>query len=118
MEFKLSDVIKPNNPRIHCSDGFSLSVQAGEAMYCSPREDYPENGYSHVEVGFPSEPVPDDWEVYSDEFGVPADECWYPKGKGVYCYVPVEKVMYLIQTHGGIVKGHLPITRKEQTLKD
>lgn len=40
-------------PRIQCSDGFSMSVQARDGCYCEPRNDA--GPWSAVEVGFPSE---------------------------------------------------------------
>ena len=36
-----------------CADGFSMSVQASETHYCSPREDGAEK-YTAVEVGYPT----------------------------------------------------------------
>ena len=40
-----------------CADGFSMSVQASETHYCSPREDGAEK-YTAVEVGYPNPPEP------------------------------------------------------------
>ena len=42
--------------RLHCNDGFSMSVQAHYGAYYSPRTDPTDTGYYfEVEVGFPSE---------------------------------------------------------------
>lgn len=105
-------------PRIVCNDGYSVSVQASEHMYCEPRytqwqnEDgwqvingswwtpskMPRNfetdrftPYESVELGFPSE----------------ADELIYEYAEEgdytntVYPYVPVDIVEKLIEKHGG-----------------
>jgi hypothetical protein len=93
--------MKTRNPRIICADGVSLSVQANEYAYCSPRI----NGldkwshYIKVEVGFitdsnniPFTP-PDSWRVYSDG-SFPSD---------VYGYIPKEMVEDFIKSHGGAV---------------
>jgi hypothetical protein len=52
-------------PRIICNDGESLSVQASDGYYSSPRlnGDYT---FSHVEVGYPSVRPSSDWEPYFD----------------------------------------------------
>lgn len=76
-----------------CKDGFSMSVQASETHYCSPRR----NGlklsqYESVEVGFPSAPEP-----LLDEFG---------DDGGVYGWVPVQVVLQIIQKHGGLDLEH------------
>ena len=105
-------------PRIVCNDGYSVSVQASEYMYCEPRYtqwknedgwqvingDYwsssgtPRNfetdhftPYESVELGFPSE----------------ADELIYEYAEDddytstVYGHVPVKIVEQLIEKHGG-----------------
>ena len=77
-------------PRIECADGFSMSVQAGEGIYCAPRDN---SGYWYeVEVGFPSavEPLLMDWIENPD---TPTDT--------VYPYVPIEIVALVIKQHGG-----------------
>lgn len=52
-------------PRIVCKDGFSLSVQASDGMYCHPRINRSSN-YSEVEVGYPSARPPETWKKYFD----------------------------------------------------
>lgn len=42
-------------PRIVCSDGFSVSIQASVFHYCSPRNNF--GPYDRFEIGFPSSPV-------------------------------------------------------------
>ena len=84
----------PNHiPRITCTDGFDVSVQAGELLYATPRDDL--GPWTHVEVGFPSE-RPEPWEAWA-EYVEDADK---PTGT-VYSYVPVEMVEALIALHGG-----------------
>jgi hypothetical protein len=80
-------------PRITCADSFSLSVQAGQYLYSTPREDA--GPWTHVEVGFPSaRPEPwAEWESYCES---PND----PTGT-VYGYVPLPLVEALIALHGG-----------------
>ena len=84
-------------PRKHtvCNDGTTLSIQAGESLYCTPRGNYGE--WTNVEVGFIMDSngnqvtPPDSWKEYSDgEF--PND---------VYGYVPVALVEEFISIHGG-----------------
>lgn len=53
-------------PRVVCQDGFTISVQAGEYLYSSPRTNSA-IAYSHVECGFPSERPPAEWGEYSEE---------------------------------------------------
>jgi hypothetical protein len=93
--------IKKLNPRIKCADGVSLSVQANQYAYCSPRIDEVDewNHYSKVEVGFVTDsddkPLtpPDEWREYSDG-SFPSD---------VYGYVPTGMVEAFIEAHGGAV---------------
>ena len=79
-------------PRIHCADGFSVSVQASQYHYCRPRIDSAEK-YNAVELGYPS--AADD--LITDY----AEDVAYTDT--VYGYVPVEIVDKLIEKHGGIV---------------
>lgn len=95
----LESTFNPNNEynlrkRIKCVDGFSLSVQGGTHFhYCQPRELC--NYYDKVEIGFPSENVPE-FEEYKDE-DVPMVET-------ICGYVPIEIVEEVIKKHGGITK--------------
>lgn len=50
-------------PRIFCRSGVSLSVQAGEYLYSTPRYNHAKF-YTEVEVGFPSIRPPNEWEQY------------------------------------------------------
>ena len=85
--------IEKIRPRVQCMDGYSVSVQVGSCLYCSPRVDGAAY-YVKVELGYPSEEDPlindytEDSENYTDT---------------VYRYVPVEIVDALLQKHGGII---------------
>lgn len=83
--------LKPLTPRIVCMDGTSLSVQASEFSYCSPREN--EGPYYSVEVGFPSRRF--------EELMPYAEEADNPTGT-VYGYVPIEIVEGIVADCGGI----------------
>lgn len=81
----------PTIRRIVCRDGFTLSVQANQFAYCSPRSN---NGpWTQVEVGYPSAPP-----EFIMEF---ADEADYPTDT-IYAFVPIDYVQKLVDFHGGI----------------
>ncbi len=86
------------NQSIICADGFRMSVQAHNGAYCTPRESNAKK-YTHVEVGFPSDPEPMLMEWCEDEQD--------PTGT-VYGYVPSQVVTNVIAKHGGIVSGEVP----------
>ena len=82
----------PQMPRLILADGASLSVQAGEGLYCSPRDD--KGPYTKVEVGFPSETPPEAWKEFAEDWENPTNT--------VYGYIPLTMVMLYIGAHGGI----------------
>jgi hypothetical protein len=84
--------------RVTCQDGFSMSVQAGEDGYSSPREDGA-SSYTKVEVGYPSA-IEDLLMPYAEDGQKPT--------LTVYPYVPMEVIEQVIQAHGGMVEGELP----------
>jgi hypothetical protein len=86
------------NKEIVCKDGFTMSVQANEGAYCSPRIN-DAGKYTSVEVGFPSQP-----ESLLMEW---ADDPEKPTNT-VYGYVPVSRISLVCAKHGGIVSGELP----------
>ncbi len=94
--------MKAMNQTIVCKDGFSMSVQASEHHYCSPRVNYPGVPYERVEVGYPSAHPGDEMIEYQESPGRndPTDD--------VYPYVPVEIVERVIEAHGGIESGRMP----------
>ena len=81
----------PPTPRLVCEDGFTVSVQAGQHVYCSPRVQ--QGPWHEVELGFPSERV-DEWMEYID--GGPDDD----PTNNVYGYVPIELVATVLDKHG------------------
>ena len=82
-----------------CKDGFTMSVQASEYHYCSPREDNAE-WYAAVEVGFPSEVEP---------LLMPhIDQLMESATQAVYPWTPAQVVMDVIEKHGGMVSGQMP----------
>ena len=94
-----------------CTDGFSMSVQAGDGLYSSPRRDGAFT-YTDVEVGFPSEveellmPHIEQLSGYNpetDEWDIPADPT-----ESVYPYTPASVILTVIAKHGGMVSGELP----------
>ncbi len=90
--------MKQFNPKIICKDGTTLSVQASEYHYCTPRDNY--GPYTHVEVGYPTAVPHDAMLRYAEESSDPT--CT------VYGYTPVEVVNEFIELHGGIQKGKMP----------
>ena len=113
--------MKPKNPAIRCKDGFTMSVQAKDGAYCSPREDYPNTPYTHVECGYPSsKPVTKELREFAECLhGKPTKRRiklfgWvirdgYDYTETVYGYVPVEVVEAEFKAHGGIVEGKFPV---------
>lgn len=84
-----------NTKRLLLADGNSLSVQAPEYHYCSPREtmsDY--SYYDSFEIGFPSKHY-DSLEPFKDG---PEDQT-----ESVFGWVPVEVLEKLITEAGGVV---------------
>jgi hypothetical protein len=83
--------------RVTCRDEYSVSVQASEGSYCTPRDDF--GPYTAVELGFPTlaDPMLDG---YAEDPSKPTDT--------VYAYVPVGVVRDLIVKHGGAVMGECP----------
>lgn len=54
--------------RLYCMDGESVSIQASEYMYCTPRENYP--GWDKVEAGYPSCIPPLTWKEFSEQWDI------------------------------------------------
>lgn len=78
--------------RIVCVDGFSVSVQANEFAYCSPRDN--RGPYYQVELGYQSDIPTDQIMEYCEDPKRPTDT--------IYGYVPVELVEEMIKQHGGM----------------
>lgn len=80
--------------RMTLKSGLSMSVQASEYAYCSPRETLDSYvHYSEFEVGFPSEVVESLLE-YAEDLERPTDT--------VYGYVPAEVIQKIVDDNGGI----------------
>lgn len=105
-------------PRIVCNDGYSVSVQASEYMYCEPRytQWQNEDGWQVINGDYwSSSGTPRNFETdhfipyESVELGYPseADESIYKYAEDdnytstVYGCVPVKIVEQLIEKHGG-----------------
>ena len=84
--------------RVHCADGFMMSVQANHGAYCEPRVDSARR-YDLVEVGYPNTEEPMLME-YAEDPHSPTNT--------VYGYVPVGIVTTVIAKHGGMVAGEVP----------
>jgi hypothetical protein len=80
-------------PHINCRDGLTLSVQASDGHYCSPRDDF--GPWVAVEVGYPSRAV--------DELLPYAQDAEYPT-ETVYGWVPVEIVNSIVNSRGGLAE--------------
>ena len=85
----------PRKP-VECQDGTILSVQVGQSLYCTPRNDV--GPYTHVEVGFVTTAggtrrvMPDEWLDYAEDSTLTSD---------IFSYVPVVLVEQFIQSCGG-----------------
>lgn len=79
-------------PPIHLADGNRVSVQVGDGLYCTPRND--QGPWTHVEVGFPTAPPGPLWNEYCEDLDKPEST--------IYAYVPIELVRFYIGAHGGI----------------
>lgn len=81
-------------PKVKCADGFEVSIQAGEGLYCEPRVNLEDGMYDTVELGYPNQEERLIAE-YAEDPDCPTST--------VYAQVPVSVVDALILKHGGIV---------------
>ena len=79
-------------PRIICSDGFSVSVQASWAHYCIPRNNV--GPFNHVELGFPS-----DFDEILFEYGEDSSELSDMRDT-IFPHVPIEVLLTCLNNHG------------------
>lgn len=94
--------LTPRRAHVVCSDGYTISIQAGASLYCESGG----TAYLSVELGFPN--ARDSLiERYIED---PSVELCLKTGRyrTVYGYVPASTVIALIKSHGGIVSGDLP----------
>jgi len=79
-----------NSPPVICKSGLTMSVQASETHYCSPKNNV--GPYSRVEVGFPSRRV----------MALMPYRDWAPgRPARIFSYVPVTVVATVIEKNGG-----------------
>ena len=97
--------IQKTRDYVVCADGFTMSVQASENHYCSPRANGAEVIYGRVEIGFPSEREPEFDEYVEDLSQDGKDIDWTGS---VYGWVPSDIVALVIAKHGGMVSGQIP----------
>lgn len=79
--------------RLILKDGTSLSVQASEFHYCSPRITTDYSQYSSFEIGFPSREIKELNQFAEDQSS---------KTETVYAYVPSDLVRSVINSCGGV----------------
>ena len=96
--------LQPARKRAVCKDGFSISIQASEHHYCTPRIDGAYTEYDDVELGFPSEAEP----LITEYVEVGYDDIPDPPTESVYPHVPTNVVKKMIDKHGGIIEGEMP----------
>ena len=97
--------IQKTRDYVVCADGFTMSVQASENHYCSPRANGAEVIYGRVEIGYPSEREPEFDEYVEDLSQDGKDINWTGS---VYGWVPSDIVALVIAKHGGMVSGQIP----------
>lgn len=92
-------------PRAVCADGWSVSIQANNFAYCTPRR-WDCDRYTDVELGFPlrMDPLIVEW---AEDPGSPT-ETTYP-------FVPIYLVEKMVAAHGGIV-GYRDIDTSKTTM--
>ena len=88
-------------PRIHCKDGFTISIQVNNGNYCASDNGYRTYGdtWMRAEWGYPSEPIDGrkygceeyGWEDYTDDVTTNSVGC-----------ADVKDLQELLNEHGGI----------------
>lgn len=81
-------------PRIHCNDGFSISLQIHNGNYCSSENGYRTLGHTmeSVEFGFPNQD-----EELLKEYAEEPDNLKHTVGQ-----LPIDIAQQIIDKHGGI----------------
>lgn len=87
-----TDGILYKRPFAVCKDGFSISIQASDSHYCTPKTN-DDVIFETVELGYPSKKEKSILKY--------AEDSDYPTGT-VYAQVPVKIVDLLLEKHGGI----------------
>lgn len=75
-------------PHVYCKDGFCMSVQAGDGLYCTPRANLENGEYETCEIGFPNQ---------KEELLMQYAEDSEEPTETVYGYVPVALVEQVIK---------------------
>ena len=78
-------------PYVVCKDGFTVSIQASDTHYCSPRKIV--DLYREMELGYPSD---------EEELIMPYCEDESKPCNTVYGFVPVKIINEMLEKHGGI----------------
>jgi hypothetical protein len=92
------DLTSSYTPHVICKDGFTMSVQAGQSLYSTPRDDA--KRYKEVEVGYPSEE-----ELMIKKYAEDNENLC----DTVYGFVPTKIVDIIIKKHGGIDENAIEI---------
>lgn len=95
---KLKEPYIQIRPRIICSDGFSVSIQASTSHYCIPRNNV--GPYTHFEIGYPSEII-DSWIPFCE--GHPESE---DPREMVYPRVPIHLIINELNLRGNVELVH------------
>lgn len=88
--------MRPLLQRVHCADGFSVSIQTSEGSYCTPRDNV--GPWIEAELGFPSAPMPElaKWMDGPEEDAHTATQT-------VWGYVPIHRIAEVLASHGGLL---------------
>ena len=90
--------MKRSYEMVTCTDGFTVSIQAGKHNYCEPRSNWC-RAYESVELGFPNRPC-----IFIRDYAESPEKLT----ESIYGYVPAHVVRKMIAAHGGIVSGECP----------
>ena len=105
--------VQKTRKRIKCVDGFSISIQASEYNYCSPKENGHSVIYTAVELGFPNR-EDDLIKEYVEDLSKDDEDIDYTSE--VYPYVPSHIVALMIASHGGMISGECPRLGRNTTI--
>jgi hypothetical protein len=86
-------------PAMRCKSGFTLSIQASTAHYCTPRNN--EGPYSHVEVMFltPTQ-IPETFKPFFEDVD---GGSWGTVRNALFANIPVGFINHWIELNGGPV---------------
>lgn len=78
--------------RLECVNGESISIQAGEDMFCRPKKSLSIENYTHFEI------YANITQTIAEKYNLDFDD------SGLYLYVPKETVASIIAEFGGLKK--------------